>query len=204
MREKRKLSEKKQCAFVADGECEHWYLQMLKRNERGIRVTFKPEIPQKKSVSEQYDKVIELIEDYTYIFWIVDLDVVLPNKTESNQLKGCIGKLKKFTNVVVILNNPCLEFWFLLHFQDTVKFYESFDKLKPELQKYLKDYEKTEKYYIQQNNDIYKRLRPFLSNAMQNSKKYQSFDLDDFHKGISEMHKLFSNEIFQPILNDKR
>ena len=203
MRGKRKISEKKQCAFVADGECEHWYLQMLKRNERGIRVTLKPEIPQKKSVSEQYNKVMELIEDYTYIFWIIDLDVVLPNKTELRQLKGCISKLKKFTNVVVIFNNPCLEFWFLLHFQDTAKFYESFKKIEPDLKMHLEDYEKTKKYYTQQN-DIYKRLQPFLSDAIQNSKKHQPFDLDNFHKGISEMYKLFSNEIFQPILNDKR
>jgi hypothetical protein len=37
-----------------------WYLQMLKRNERDIRVSIKPEIPTKKSVEEQYKLVRDL------------------------------------------------------------------------------------------------------------------------------------------------
>ncbi|MBK6611319.1 MAG: hypothetical protein IPN25_04050 [Sphingobacteriales bacterium] len=47
-------------AVVVDGETEVWYLQMLKRNERDIRVSIKPEIPNKKSVKEQYDLVCDL------------------------------------------------------------------------------------------------------------------------------------------------
>ena len=39
-------------AVVVDGETEIWYLQMLKRNERDIRVSIKPEIPNKKRINE--------------------------------------------------------------------------------------------------------------------------------------------------------
>lgn len=37
---------------VVDGDDEVWYLQMLKRNEPKIRISIKPEIPNKKSVEE--------------------------------------------------------------------------------------------------------------------------------------------------------
>ena len=47
-------------AVVVDGETEAWYLQMLKRNERHIRVSIKPEIPAKKSLEDQYKLVCEL------------------------------------------------------------------------------------------------------------------------------------------------
>lgn len=47
-------------AIVVDGKTEVWYLQMLKRNEKEIRVSIKPEIPNKKSTEEQYNLVCEL------------------------------------------------------------------------------------------------------------------------------------------------
>lgn len=52
-------------AFVVDGKAEVWYLQMLKRNEqnsRNVQVRIKPEIPQKKSIKEQYNLAISLSE----------------------------------------------------------------------------------------------------------------------------------------------
>ena len=65
MRQNRKipLKEKPKYAIVVDGETEFWYIQMLKRNERLISVDLKPEIPQRKKLSEQYAKVIELSKD---------------------------------------------------------------------------------------------------------------------------------------------
>ncbi len=60
-------------AFVVDGESEQWYIQMLQRNEK-IRLRMSPEIPDKKSVSDQFARVIELATDYQKVFWIVDLD----------------------------------------------------------------------------------------------------------------------------------
>jgi len=61
-------------AFIGDGECEFWYIQMFKRNERAINVDFKPELLQKKKLIEQYKKVIELSNYYDKVFWIVDFD----------------------------------------------------------------------------------------------------------------------------------
>ena len=54
------IKSKPKFAFVVDGECEFWYIQMLKRNERHIRVSIKPEIPAKKSLEDQYKLVCEL------------------------------------------------------------------------------------------------------------------------------------------------
>lgn len=36
-------------AFVVDGSCEVWYLDMLKRNERELVISIEPKIPQKKA-----------------------------------------------------------------------------------------------------------------------------------------------------------
>jgi hypothetical protein len=135
----------KQFAFVVDGECEYWYIQMLKRNER-INIALKPELPQKKKLAEQFDRVIELSKDYDSVFWVIDLDVILKETREAS--KGTQTALQelyryykkiitneKHPNVKIIINNPCLEYWYLLHFEVTSKYFESYDKLRPVLKK---------------------------------------------------------------------
>lgn len=194
------LKSKTTFAFVVDGNTEIWYLQMLKRNEKSIPFNIEPKIPQKKSLADQFEKVKELSKDYTKVFWIVDLDVVI---TESKATK--IGNkssiqsfvdfrktlLHKFKNVEVIVNNPCLEFWFLLHFEASSKYFDTCYTAEKQLKKHLKDYEKTQKFQTKQNQDIYLILKPFLANAIYNSKKLQPIEENNPYKATAEMYKIF-------------
>jgi hypothetical protein len=79
MRKRHKYSSPKKItyAIIVDGETEIWYFQMLKRNEPSLQVNIEPKIPQNKRLSEQYEKVCELSEDFSKVFWIIDLDVVI-------------------------------------------------------------------------------------------------------------------------------
>ncbi len=61
---------------MVDGDCEFWYFQMLKRNNRDLHVDLKPEIPQKKKLSEQYKKVLEYADIYDKVIWVIDIDVI--------------------------------------------------------------------------------------------------------------------------------
>jgi hypothetical protein len=85
MRKTRKVpfANKTKFAAIVDGDCESWYLQMLRRNEKNIKVDLKPEIPQKKKLKEQYERVIEQSKHYDKVFWIVDFDVINSKKIES-------------------------------------------------------------------------------------------------------------------------
>ena len=92
-RRKNKISKPRKITFtiVVDGETEVWYFQMLKRNEPGLQVNIEPKIPQKKKLSEQYEKVIELAKDYEKVFWIIDLDKIIEDSK--------IVELKNFLNL---------------------------------------------------------------------------------------------------------
>ncbi|GAB6011377.1 RloB family protein [Viscerimonas tarda] len=205
-----------QFAFVVDGKCELWYMQMLKQNERTINIALKPELPQKKKLAEQYDRVIELSKDYDKVFWILDLDVIIKETREaSNGTKAALQELEKYhkkiakngkcKNIVIILNNPCLEYWYLLHFEATSKYFDSCAKLLPELKKHkeLADYEKTEKYYKRPNHDIYTRLKPYLPKAIANANKLKAFDFDNVESGLSEMQLLYEEDGIKQILEVK-
>jgi hypothetical protein len=199
------FKSKPRFAVVVDGECEVWYLQMLKRNESSIVVNIEPKIPQRKRLSEQFEKVIELSEEYTKVFWIVDFDAIaietkgakVGSKTSTQLFIEYRNKIsKKYKNIIVIVNNPCLEFWLLLHYEKTTKYFDTCQGAEKQLAKYLKDYEKTQKYYTKQGNDIYLRLKPLLSQALLNAKALKSFDAENPNKAMSEMQLFFETKEF--------
>jgi hypothetical protein len=188
-------------SFVVDGETEIWYLQMLKRNERQLKLNIEPKLPQRKSIDEQFKLVKDLSErEYSKVFWIVDLDTITKESREApkgrkSPLKTLIELRKKLQkdnkNVISIINNPCLEFWFLLHFEKTSKLFDTCDKAETGLKKHIKDYEKTQKYFTKQDHDIYLKLIPLLKTAISNSSTLGAFDLDEKKKAICEMFLLF-------------
>ena len=196
-------------AFVVDGECEYWYIQMLKRNERTINVALKPEIPQKKKLIDQFNKVVELSADYDKVFWIVDFDVIKNEtlltkkgtKTALQEFKSYCDKInRKHYNIAVIINNPCLEYWILLHFESTTKYFNTCDGVTRQLKKHLPDYNKSQLYYTKQDNDIYLRLKPLLSNAIINAEKFEKFDFQNPDSGMSEMQLFFNTDQIKKII----
>jgi len=185
---------------VVDGECETWYLQMLKRNERELTVNIEPKIPQKKNITEQYETVVNLSRDYNKVFWIVDLDAVLKetrdarkgSKTPLQYFIEYQKAIKDYENIVLIINNPCIEFWLLLHFEETSKYFDNCEGAENQLKRYLKDYEKTKGYFTKQDNDIYLKLKPHLSRAIENAKKLKKFNIDEPYSGMTEMQLFFN------------
>jgi hypothetical protein len=192
----------KKYAFVVDGQCEIWYIQKLKENE-SIPVEISPELPQKKSISDQLKRVEELAKDYQKVFWIIDLDVLIRETYAGSnrivELKNYLYKIKNndyLRDVVIpIVNVPCLEFWYLLHFKSTTKYYDSCSNIEREFKKIsaLKDYEKSERYYKKPNNNIYSRLSQYLKTAIGNSSKLPEFNPDNYNVGLSEMDELFNH-----------
>jgi len=197
-------------AFVVDGETEIWYLQMLKRNERQLRLNIEPKIPQRKSIEEQFKLVVDLSErEYLKVFWLIDLDAIIKESRETPKGKKTPLQVfiefrkiikREYKNVIFIINNPCLEFWFILHFEKTSKLFDTCAKAETELKKHLKDYEKTQKYFTKQDNDIYIKLKRFLKTAINNSESLGQFDMDEQTKAICEMHLLFQTDEFKKIL----
>ncbi|OQP56696.1 RloB family protein [Niastella populi] len=186
-------------AIVVDGDCESWYMSMIKRNEQSIKVDIKPEIPQKKKLKDQYERVLELSRYYDKVIWIVDFDVInnetLKAKrganTPLNEFKSYLGALKSLDTVSVIVNVPCLEYWFLLHFEMTSKYFSNCEDANKQLKKHLKDYEKSQKYFTNKNNDIYLKLKDRLNTAFEHAEKLEAFDINNPYKGVTQMQILF-------------
>ena len=199
MRRGRNIPTKQSFAVVVDGETEKWYLEMLKQNEPDILFNITPKILQKKNINQQYELVTALSEDdYDKVFWIVDLDVLLKqhrqkssNPSSLQQFLNYWQQLSKQKKIVVIVNNPCLEYWFLLHFKNTSKVFTTCAGAEKQVSQHLKGYEKTEKFFRKSNNDIYKQLKPYLQTAVSNATALGTFDPYNYSKAMCEMFLLF-------------
>ena len=188
-------------SFVVDGKCELWYLQLLKQHEKlnAKNINLEPKLPEKKKLSDLFDLAKKLAEDSEKVFLIIDLDTILKETRERK--KGEKAKLQEFrdlcndvdsSKIIIVVNNPCLEYWFLLHFEQTSKPFSTYKQLEKSLKNHLPHYEKKETYYKNRRENIYQKLRPKLEHAILNSKKSGEFDFENTTKGIAEMHKIFN------------
>ena len=151
-------------------------------------------------LSEQFADVVDNAAKYDKSVWIIDLDVVLREERESgngaafmNRFKGYLKELERYTNVEVLVNTPCLEYWLLMHVADTGRYFAECGAVERELRRFpvLENYTKTEKYFKTPGNDIYKRLRKLLPAGITNAAKRGNFDVSDMEKGKAEMYKIF-------------
>lgn len=69
-----------------------------------------------------------------------------------------------------IETNPCIEFWFLLHFLPELskRNYRTYEELLPELQKYMPGYDKTKRYFERTNLYCYLTENGDLQRAIKN------------------------------------
>jgi phenylpyruvate tautomerase PptA (4-oxalocrotonate tautomerase family) len=199
--------------IVAEGQIENWYFQMFNRYEGNkLNIKIKPELPTKKSLPDQFYLVRNFVKDYDHVIWIINLDAVLKGKKENKKtVEAFIEELTEYIHtisakykdkVIVIINNPCFEFWLLLHFEHTSKQFSNCENVEKVLETYLHDYKKNQEYYTKQHSDIYLRLKPHLDDALTHAKKLKIFDAQNPNKAIASMHLFFEIEAIAAIFDE--
>ena len=190
-------------AVIADGKTEKWYLESVKAHypcEALKSTKIEPKFPQKKQITELVGMAKAKVEEgYPKVVLLIDFDEVLANADEFREFQYFYQEYNKddhdkwMNSLLLIVNNPCLEYWYLLHFNSTGKFYSCYNELEVDLHKKLPDYNKGERYYCG-NTDIYTRLGgdTGLAAARNNAKPILPFDIKTCReRGVSEMSKIF-------------
>jgi hypothetical protein len=179
MRNRKTRQLKKAILVLVDGESEKIYLNSFK----SANIHIKPELP-KNSIEELYSyfKKQKKEKKYDSYFWIIDLDVPI----RENKIDLIKDYKNNYPNEIII-NHPCLEFWFLLHYR-----LGNFGNDCNQIIRYLKNnfnefknYNKSEK----EVKKITKILKEKLFTAINNAKR-RNCDLDSLIN-CSEMFKFF-------------
>ena len=103
---------------------------------------------------------------------------------------------KENRDILFIETCPCTEFWFLLHFlpDNTVRRFQNYDQLIPELRKYMPGYEKTKHYFIRTKLYDYLVANGSLERAKSNAERLSELSKASPEDRIaySEIHKVIN------------
>ena len=114
-----------------EGETEIAYVKFLRSLYRApIQVIVKKG---KSNISEDYierskNEYVRTEQDKVFLMYDLDVD-------------GMLEQLQKIPNAELIVSNPCIELWFLLHYQDQKSEISSYKCIR-KLQKVSKEYKK--------------------------------------------------------------
>ena len=135
-----------------------------------------------ENLNKRWDKdgYSEEFDDLKYV--IVDLD---NNTAKARVLKNLINDNQ---DIRFIISNPCIETWFLFHFEENPKRLNNSKEVIKELTKYISDYDKSKNY----NAVLYKKTKEAIRNSRNKEKQQDSlYEWPDVEcNPRSDIHKL--------------
>ena len=186
---------KKSIAIIGEGETEWFYFESLRI---ACRYPFKlsPGFPQHADI-EHILKLAKakLAEYYDYVACLIDMDRLYDKPAEMQKYLS-FKRRKENRDILFIETSPCTEFWFLLHFlpDNTVRRFQNYNQLIPELRKYMPGYEKTKHYFIRTKLYDYLVVNGSLERAKSNAERLSKLSMASPEDRIaySEIHKVIS------------
>ncbi|BBB32548.1 hypothetical protein TTHT_1008 [Thermotomaculum hydrothermale] len=214
-RRNKKRQEKKLLVIYVDGETEVWYFNLVKKQLVNEKVFLKlmPEIAKSGTPEEKLVELNKFIKKYQreleQAYLLLDFDTIRKEsdwyqkifdirKKKRKRIKGEILNEK----IRIIVNNPCLEYWFLLHFSNTKRFFENCDSVIQALSKEVKNnweiengYKKHEKEFKNFCNRLYREgLFKVLKEPIKRAENIGFLNgLEDIDKSVAEIFVIFKH-----------
>ncbi len=166
---------------------EQYYFKHI-RSLFNYRYILKPYFFGITSLTKMDRKIDEAIEGGGIAICVFDTDVSQRVEAEKKKLNRLVKKYSRKENVIFCDSLPSVEYWFLLHFKNTNKYFSNSDAVARALRKYLINYEKTtlflekEKWVSDLCSDnklktAIERARDFNDDSPSYSNIYKAFDL---------------------------
>ena len=131
--------------IIGEGLTERMYFTHLKRL-RGYRYTCKPRNFAEQTLEEIQKQVERVLADNGIAVCVFDADVARDKPAEKAKLDAMRRKYANQDSVIICDSMPSIEFWFLIHFLNTNKYYASSHDVIKVLRKYIKDFDKHESF----------------------------------------------------------
>lgn len=131
--------------ILGEGLTEQYYFTHI-RSLFDYHYTIKPYFFSVTSLTEMDKKIAEAITDGGVAIAVFDADVAHRNEAEKKKLETIRKKYASKKNVVLCDSLTSIEYWFLLHFENTNKFFKDSAATEKELCKFIPEYEKKTKF----------------------------------------------------------
>ncbi len=131
--------------ILGEGLTEQYYFTHI-RTLFDYHYTIKPYYFSVTSLVEMDKKIAEAITDGGFAIAVFDADVAHRNEAEKKKLESIRRKYANKRNVVLCDSLTSLEYWFLLHFENTNRHFKDSAATENELRKHIPEYEKKAKF----------------------------------------------------------
>ncbi len=127
--------------IIGEGLTEQYYFSHL-RSLYNFNYTIKPYFFGTTSLKDIDRKAREVITGGGVAVCVFDSDVSERNENEKKKLEQLSKKYEKEENIIFCDSLPSIEFWFLLHYCNTNKYFKDSKSVERELRKFIVQYEK--------------------------------------------------------------
>jgi hypothetical protein len=131
--------------ILGEGLTEQYYFTHI-RTLFDYHYTIKPYYFSVTSLVEMDKKIAEAITDGGFAIAVFDADVAQRNEAEKKKLESIRRKYATKKNVVLCDSLTSIEYWFLLHFENTNRHFKDSAATENELRKHIPEYEKKAKF----------------------------------------------------------
>lgn len=122
-RKERELRQSR-ITVIGKGLTERWYFDHL-RTVMGYRYDCKPRFFSHQSYEEMRKLIDWVLQSGGIAVCVCDADITRANMVESQRLKEMKDHYAEDERVIICDSMPSIEFWFLLHYLDTSKHFNS-------------------------------------------------------------------------------
>jgi len=127
--------------LIGEGVTEQYYFKHI-RALYNYRYTLKPYFFGTTSLQDMDRKILEVIEGGGIAVCVFDTDVSQRVEAEKKKLNALLKKYGKKKNVFFCDSLPSVEYWFLLHFQNSNRHFNDSEAVERELKSFLQNFEK--------------------------------------------------------------
>lgn len=143
---KQKLREPKSGIYIiGEGITEQYYFTHIKKLY-DFHCTIKPRFFGNTSIVDMKKKIKELLRENIFVICVFDTDVFVDNESEYKKLEQLQNQYRKNKNLLFCKSFPSIEYWFLLHYENTNRPFNHSKEVETALKKYMINYEKKSQF----------------------------------------------------------
>ncbi len=156
---------------VGAGITEYWYLKHIK-SLPGFDFELKPRFFGNESMANINKLIDKAYEDGAPVVCFYDEDVKQWNQVEAQRIKDLHDKYDNDDSVTLACSMPSIEYWFLLHYENTNRHLRTSDDAINALKKYIPQFDKKIHFLEQAKwvEDLIKENK--MNKAMQRAEKF--------------------------------
>lgn len=127
--------------LIGEGITEQYYFKHI-RTLYGYRYTLKPYFFGTTSLKDMDRKISEVIDGDGIAICVFDTDVSERVEAEKKKFTALLKKHEKKKNVIFCDSLPSIEYWFLLHYQNTNRHFNNSKDVEKGLKAFMENYDK--------------------------------------------------------------